>query len=99
VVPKPHRGPQRSAQNEDDRRFRPQAAHRAHRPLDQRARPQRWHAAVAELLALRAESAAWYDALPDSLRGSATAEALEAIAGLDLKPLAEIIPPRGCGHD
>ena len=35
---------------------------RYRRPLDRRARPQRWHAAVAELLALQAEYAAWYDA-------------------------------------
>ena len=32
---------------------------RYRRPADRRARPQRWHDAVAELLALQAEYAAW----------------------------------------
>jgi hypothetical protein len=68
-------------------------------PADHRARPQRWCDAVAELLALQAEYAAWYDALPDSLRDSATADALQAIAELDLEPLTEIVPPRGYGRD
>jgi hypothetical protein len=72
---------------------------RYRRPADRRARPQRWHNAVAELLALQAEYAAWYDALPDSLRDSSTAEALQAIAELDLEALAEIVPPRGYGRD
>ena len=38
-------------------------------------------------------------ALPDSLRDSPTAEALEAIVDLDLLTLAEIKPPRGYGRD
>ena len=49
------------------------------RAADRRARPQRWHDAVAELLALQAEYTAWADALPDTLRDTATAEALQAI--------------------
>ncbi len=72
---------------------------RYRRPADRRARPQRWHDAVAELLALQAEYAAWCDALPDSLRDSATAEALQAIIDLDLDVLADIEPPRGFGRD
>ena len=72
---------------------------RYRRPADRRARPQRWHDAVAELLALQAEYAAWHDALPDSLRDSATAEALQAIVELDLDVLADIEPPRGFGRD
>ena len=72
---------------------------RYRRPADRRARPQRWRDAVAELLALQAEYAAWYDALPDSLRSSATAEALQAIVDLDLDELATIAPPRGFGRD
>ena len=72
---------------------------RYRRPADRRARPQRWHNAVAELLVLQAEYAAWYDALPDNLRDSPTAEALQAIAELDLEALAEIVPPRGYGRD
>ena len=72
---------------------------RYRRPADRRARPQRWRDAVTELLALQAEYAAWRDALPDSLRDSATAEALQAIVELDLDVLADIEPPRGFGRD
>ncbi|MGH7050537.1 MAG: hypothetical protein ACRD1C_14215 [Terriglobales bacterium] len=72
---------------------------RSRRPPDRRSRPQRWTDAVAELLRLQAEYAAWLDALPDSLRDSATAGALETIADLDLDILAAIEPPRGYGRD
>ena len=41
---------------------------------------------MAELLALQAEYARWLTALPDSLRDTPTAEALEALANLDLTP-------------
>jgi len=54
---------------------------------------------VADLLALQIEYAAWLDVLPDSLHGSATAEALQAIVDLDLDGLAGIEPPRGYGRD
>ena len=64
-----------------------------------RGRPQRWHDAVAELLALQAEYAAWCDTLPESLSGTATAEALNAIVELNLSDLAEIQPPRDYGRD
>jgi hypothetical protein len=43
--------------------------------------------------------AAWCDALPDSLRDSATAVALQAIVDLDLDELTTIVPPRGYGRD
>jgi hypothetical protein len=72
---------------------------RPRRPTDRRSRPQRWRDAVVELLELQAEYAAWLDVLPDSLRDSATAEALEAIADLDLTALDETMPPRGYGRD
>ena len=72
---------------------------RYRRPADRRSRPQRWHDAVAELLALQADYAAWADALPDALRETATAEALQAIVELDLSDLAGIKPPRGYGRD
>jgi hypothetical protein len=48
---------------------------------------------------LQAEYAAWCDAVPDSLRDSATATALQAIVELDLDELAAIVPPRGYGRD
>ncbi len=72
---------------------------RYRRPPDRRTRPQRWHDAVAELIALQAEYAAWAEALPDALQGTATADALHAIADVDLDELATIIPPRGYGRD
>ena len=72
---------------------------RYRRPADRRSRPQRWREAVAELLALQADYAAWYDALPEATREGATGAALEAIIELDLDELAAIEPPRGFGRD
>ena len=72
---------------------------RYRRPSDRRTRPQRWKAAVTELVALQAEYAAWADAIPDGLQDTATAEALQAIVDLDLDTLADIEPPRGYGRD
>ncbi len=72
---------------------------RYRRPADRRTRAQRWYDTVAELVALQAEYAAWHDALPDSLRDSSTAEALQAIVDLDLEELMAIVPPRGYGRD
>jgi hypothetical protein len=72
---------------------------RTRRPADRRSRPQRWRNAVLELLELQAEYTKWLAALPDSLSDSPTAEALEAIADLDLTELADIEPPRGYGRD
>jgi hypothetical protein len=66
---------------------------------NRRSRPQRWHDAVAMLLALQAEYATWLDALPDALRDGATAQALQDIVDLDLGPLADVQPPRGYGRD
>jgi hypothetical protein len=48
---------------------------------------------------LQAEYATWLDAEPDSLRDSATAQALQDIVDLDLTALADIQPPRGDGRD
>ena len=49
--------------------------------------------------ALQAEYAAWHDALPDSLRDTATAEALQEILDLHLDALIAIVPPHGYGRD
>jgi hypothetical protein len=76
----------------------PQAATRP-RPVDRRSRPKRWRDAVAELLTLQAEYAAWSDTMPESLRESAMAETLQDIVDLDLDTLAAITPPRGYGRD
>ena len=72
---------------------------RYRQPPDRRARPQRWNDAVADLLALQAEYAAWYEGLPDNLRDNPTGEALEIIVDLDHDALAAIVPPRGYGRD
>jgi hypothetical protein len=66
---------------------------------DRRSRPQRWHDAIVELLAVQAECAAWLDKLPEATQGSATGEALQAIVDLDLDELSAIEPPRGFGRD
>ncbi len=64
-----------------------------------RTRPERWDAAVGELVTLQAEYARWLDALPEATRDSATGEALQAIVELDLDELIAIRPPRGFGRD
>ena len=43
--------------------------------------------------------AAWSDALPDNLRDTTGAEALQTIVDLDLDELTAIVPPRGYGRD
>jgi hypothetical protein len=91
-----------------ERQARYRASHRAdklkpviryRRPADRRTRPERWSDAIGELVSLQAEYAAWWEVLPDSLRDTATAEALQAIVELDLEALAVIVPPRGYGRD
>jgi hypothetical protein len=77
----------------------PSVVIRARATVDRRPRPQRWHDAVAVLVGLQAAYAAWLEALPDTLRQTATAEALQAIVDLDLDTLAAIEPPRGYGRD
>jgi hypothetical protein len=72
---------------------------RTRRPIDRRSRIQRWRDAAGELVDIQADCAAWLDALPEPLRGTATAEALQAIVDLDLDALAAIEPPRGYGRD
>ncbi len=69
------------------------------RPVDRRTRAQRWRDTVAALLVLQAEYTGWYDALPESLRDTPTADALQAIVDLDLDDLISIEPPRGFGRD
>jgi hypothetical protein len=72
---------------------------RYRRPADRRSRAQRWHAAVAELLALQDDYRAWLNALPQNLATGATAEALQAICDLDLSDIESVEPPRGFGRD
>jgi hypothetical protein len=69
------------------------------RAADRRSRAQRWRDAVAELVALQAEYALWFEALPDPLHNTTTGEALQAIVDLDLDELTAAVPPRGYGRD
>jgi hypothetical protein len=66
---------------------------------DRRSRVQRWDDATATMITIQAECAAWFDALPESLRDSATAAALQEIMELDLEAIAAMRPPRGYGCD
>jgi hypothetical protein len=70
---------------------RPQAA--------RRSRSKRWDDALAEMFAVQSECAAWFEALPESLRDSATAVALQDMIDLDLDTIAAVRPPRGYGRD
>jgi hypothetical protein len=72
---------------------------RYRRAPDKRSRPQRWRDAVAELVDLQADYAAWLDRLPESLQETPTADALRAIAALDLSELEALEPPKGFGRD
>ena len=67
-------------------------------PVDRRSRAQRWHAAVAELIALQDDYRTWLDALPQNLEAR-TAEALRAICDLDLSYIESVELPRGFGRD
>ena len=69
------------------------------RAADRRSRARRWSDAVAVLITLQAEYAAWLDALPETLRDGATSEALQAIVELNLDELTAVVPPRGYGRD
>ena len=51
------------------------------------------------MFAIQAECAAWFEALPESLRDSATAAALQEMIDLDLDAIAAIQPPLGYGRD
>lgn len=72
---------------------------RPRQPSDRRSRAQRWHDAVAELTGLQASYAAWFDTLPDNLRDTTTADALQAMCDVDLAELQAVEPPRGFGRD
>jgi hypothetical protein len=88
-----------------------QARHRARRSAPQppviikqprparRSRMKRWNDALCEIIAVQAECAAWFEALPESLRDSTTAMALQDMIDLDLEALSAVQPPRGYGRD
>ena len=103
-MPRPPRGERARTAAERQARYR--AARmvgtpivRPRRPADHRSRAQRWRDAVATLITLQAEYAAWLESLPTNLQEGATAQALQAICELDLGELQAIEPPRGFGRD
>ena len=63
------------------------------------SRRKRWDDALAVMMTVQAECAAWLEALPESLRASATAEALQEIVDLDLDSITAVRPPLGYGRD
>jgi hypothetical protein len=67
--------------------------------LVRRSRSKRWNDALAEMFAIQNECAAWFEALPESLRDSATATALQDLIDLDLDAIAAVQPPKGYGRD
>ena len=75
------------------------SATRPPQPADRRSRAQRWRDAVAQLTELQKGYAAWFETLPDTLRDTTTAEALQAICDIDLSDLQAVEPPRGFGRD
>jgi hypothetical protein len=77
----------------------PPIAAKRHVAGRRRSRAKRWNDALAELLAVQAECAAWFDALPESLHDTTTALALAEMVDLDLDAIAAIQPPRGYGRD
>ena len=88
-----------------------QARYRARRQTEQPAvvvkqprpsrqsRGKRWDDALAVMMTVQAGCAAWFGVLPESLRDSATAEALQEIVDLDLDAIAAVRPPLGYGRD
>lgn len=88
-----------------------QARYRARRQVEQppivvkqprpsrQSRRKRWDDALAVMMTVQAECAAWLEALPESLRASATAEALQELVDLDLDSIAAVRPPLGYGRD
>jgi hypothetical protein len=103
-MPRPSLG--ETAMTGAERQARHRAAHaagvpviRTRRPIDRRSRIQRWDDTIAEAVNLVAEYTAWLEALPENQRDSPLADALRAIADLDLYELLTIEPPRGFGRD
>ncbi len=77
----------------------PVVRHRSPAKARKVTRGQRWNATVGEFVALQAEYAAWFEALPEATRDGPTGEALQPIVDLDLDEIIAIQPPRGFGRD
>jgi hypothetical protein len=80
------------------RMLQPPSVAKPSRPA-RRSRTKRWNDALADLIAIQAECAAWFETMPESLRDSATAAALQDMIDLDLDAIATVQPPLGYGRD
>jgi hypothetical protein len=69
------------------------------KPPRSRSLSRRWDDTVARLAGLQVEYARWLEAIPEPTRDTATGEALQAIADLDLEEILAIRPPLGFGRD
>lgn len=96
---RPLTGGERQVRYRSRHHVAPPAIVRPRKAIARRSRPQRWHDAVAELLALQADYAAWLEALPETLHSTAAAEASQAIVELDLEALVVIERLRGYGRN
>lgn len=88
-----------------------QARYRARRQAEQslatvrqprpsrQSRRKRWNDALAVMMTVQTECTAWFEALPESLRDSATAAVLQEMIDLDLDAIAAVQPPLGYGRD
>ena len=81
------------------RALQPPLTIKRRQPAARRSRSKRWNDALAEMIAVQSECAAWFEALPESLRDSATAAALQEMIDLDLDAIAQVQPPLGYGRD
>jgi hypothetical protein len=71
------------------------------RPADRRRRPERWRAAVTELLGILDDYQDWRDNLPPGLADSAVAQRLDDVLALRgaVEELDAAELPRGFGRD
>jgi hypothetical protein len=106
-MPRGRRPEGSAALSNAERQARHRARHQARQPPltmkhprpARRSRSKRWNDALAEMIAVQVECAEWFEALPESLRDSATATALQEMIDLDLDAIAAVQPPRGYGRD
>jgi hypothetical protein len=68
-------------------------------PQGRASRAERWQNAVGELQGLIDEYQTWRDSLPENFQGTALAEKLDAIVGIDLGELDGADLPIGWGSD
>ncbi len=63
------------------------------------SRQKRWNDALTVMMTVQAECAAWFGALPENLRDTAAAAALQEMIDFDLNAIATLQPPLGYGRE